>query len=249
MRSAGRPAIAAPNTPAIVNARNFARADAQRLAHEEEQEPEQRVEADVDERARHEHRPHVAVDAQRCRRIARARQARDVRVGRPPARRQARRERDAERDAVQQRGEHEADDAAGELQHAHPRRCAPDALGLDVVADDPLIRSARDVHPELQQQRRDPQPRQRRRERQRDDPRNRERHADPVEQSPVPDARAPAIGQKSRRNLHGRGDARAHRGEQRVRVDGVRCERGDAVLQHDAEHGRPHDLDAEPERA
>ena len=91
---------------------------------------------------------------------------------------QARGERDAERRAVQQRRQHQADDAAGELVHAHPRRRAPDALGLDVVADDPLIRSARDVHPELQQQRRGPQPAERRCERQRDDPRYRERDAE-----------------------------------------------------------------------
>ncbi len=89
-------------------------------------------------------------------------------VGHQPARHQAGRERGAQRDAVQQRGEQNPHHAARELVHAHPRRGAADPLGRDVVGHDRLVRAAGEVHAELQQQHRGPQPAQRRRGRQHD---------------------------------------------------------------------------------
>ena len=79
-RSAGRPASAAPTIPASVKAmkrapgRRARVGDVQRLAHEEEQEAEERVEADVDRAARDQYRRDVAIDAQAGR--ARGRPAR-----------------------------------------------------------------------------------------------------------------------------------------------------------------------------
>ncbi len=152
-------------------------------------------------------------------------------------------------DAVQQRGEQNPHHAAGELVHAHPRRRPADPVRRDVVGHDRLVRPARQVHAELQQQHGRPEPAQRGCRGQRDQRRHGQRDAGEVEPAPVADPHPAPVREHARADLHRGGEGGAGRGERRVRRDRVRAERAGAVLQHHAQHRRPDDLDPEPERA